>query len=237
MREKRLYLIVALLFPIIILIGFGKTYYLKPFVTAPPLASWLVELHAVLMTAWVVLFIAQVFLIRTKRIRVHQRLGYASIALAVLILFIGFFTAIAAAKNGAGSIAPPPDIPRLSFLAVPMFDLVMFAILFSAAVYYRKRSADHKRLMLLTMINFLPPAIARFPIPGWMALGPVVFFGIPILLILFAVGYDRLQNGKFNKIFVYGALLLIASFPLRLAIMGTETWMAFANWLTGFSLV
>ena len=189
------------------------------------------------MTAWVALFIAQVFLIRTKRMRVHQRLGYASIALAVLILIVGFFTAIAAAKNGAVSTPPPPDIPGMAFLAVPMFDLVMFVILFSAAVYYRKKAADHKRLMLLTMINFLPPAIARFPIPGWMALGPIVFFGIPTLLILLAVIYDRLQYGKFNKVFVYGALLLIASYPFRLAIMGTDAWMAFANWVTKFSLV
>ena len=100
MREKRLYLIVAILTPIIILIGFGRTYYLKPFTGAPPLSSWLVQLHGIIMTAWVALFIAQVFLIRTKRMRVHQRLGYASIALAVLILIVGFFTAIAAAKNG-----------------------------------------------------------------------------------------------------------------------------------------
>ena len=235
MREKRLYLIVAILTPIIILIGFGRTYYLKPFTSAPPLASWLVELHGIVMTAWVVLFIAQVFLIRSKRIRVHQRLGYASIALALLILVIGFFTAIASAKNGAAST--PPEIPRLSFLAVPMFDLVMFVILFSAAVYYRKKAADHKRLMLLTMINFLPPAIARFPIPGWMSLGPIVFFGIPTLLLIFALTYDRLQYGKFNRVFVYGALLLIASYPFRLAIMGTDAWMAFANWVIGFSLV
>ena len=237
MREKQLYLFVALLTPIVILFGFGRTYYLKPFTGAPPLASWLVQLHGIIMTAWVALFIAQVFLIRTKRMRVHQRLGYASIALAVLILIVGFFTAIAAAKNGAVSTPPPPDIPGMAFLAVPMFDLVMFVFLFSAAVYYRKKAADHKRLMLLTMINFLPPAIARFPIPGWMALGPIVFFGIPTLLILLAVIYDRLQYGKFNKVFVYEALLLIASYPFRLAIMGTDAWMAFANWVTKFSLV
>jgi len=187
------------------------------------------------MSAWVVLFIAQVFFIRTKKIRVHQRLGYTAVALAATIIVVGFFTAIAAARNGAASF--PAEIPRLSFLAVPLFDLIMFSILFGAAVYYRKKAADHKRLMLLTAINFIPPAVARFPIPGWFALGPIVFFGVPIVLLIFALVYDRMQNGKFNKIFVYGSLLLVASYPLRLAIMGTDAWLAFASWLTGFSLV
>jgi len=235
MREKRLYLIAAILFALIVLVGFGRTYYLKPFTSAPPLASWLVVLHGILMSAWVVLFIAQVFFIRTKKIRVHQRLGYTAVALAAAIIVVGFFTAIAAARNGAASF--PAEIPRLSFLAVPLFDLIMFSILFGAAVYYRKKAADHKRLMLLTAINFIPPAVARFPIPGWFALGPIVFFGVPIVLLIFALVYDRMQNGKFNKIFVYGSLLLVASYPLRLAIMGTDAWLAFASWLTGFSLV
>jgi hypothetical protein len=235
MREKRIYLIAALLFPLIVLIGFGRTYYLKGFTAAPPLSSYIVHIHAVLMTAWVALFIAQVFLIRTKNIKVHQKLGMLSIGLGVLIIITGFFTALGAAKNGAPST--PPGIDRMSFMIVPMFDLVMFIILFGAAIYYRKRAANHKRLMLLTMINFLPPAIARFPIEGWMALGPIVFFGIPTVILIFAVIYDRLQQGRFNKLFVYGSLLLFISYPLRLMLSGTETWMSFARWLTQFSPV
>ncbi|HEY2846493.1 MAG TPA: hypothetical protein VGI80_01675, partial [Pyrinomonadaceae bacterium] len=91
-------------------------------------------------------------------------------------------------------------------------------------------------LMLLTAINFSAAAIARFPIPGWLALGPIVFFGIPTLILIFAVTYDRLQNGKFNNVFVYGSLLLFISYPLRIAISGTDAWLAFANWVVQFSL-
>ena len=235
MREKRIYLIAAILFPLIVLIGFGRTYYVGAFFGAPPLSSYLVQIHGGLMTAWVVLYISQVFLIRTKRIKVHQKIGLMSIALAVLIVISGFFTAIAAAKNGAVSTPPPPDIPRLSFLAVPLFDLVTFVGLFAAAVYYRKKAANHKRLMLLIAISLLPPAVAR--IPGMMPLGPLVFFGVPVVLTLAALAYDRWLTGKFNRVFVYGALFLIVSFPLRLALSGTEAWMSFAAWLTTLSLV
>ena len=237
MREKRFYLFTAILFALVVLIGFGRTYYLKAFTGAPPLASYLVEIHGVIMTAWVLLFVTQVYLVRSKNIRIHQKLGFVGAGLGVLILIVGFFTAIAAAKNGAGSTPSPAGIPRMSFMAVPIFDLVMFVILFGAAIYYRKRAADHKRLMLLTAINFSAAAIARFPIPGWLDLGPLVFFGIPTLIMLFAVVYDRVQNGKFNKLFVYGSLLLFLSYPLRLMVCGTDVWLTFANWLTNFSLV
>ena len=60
---------------------------------------------------------------------------------------------------------------------------------------------------------------------------------MPTLLMIFAIVYDRLQNGKFNKVLIYASLFLIASYPLRILISGTDTWLAFANWLITFSPV
>ena len=71
-----------------------------------------------------------------------------------------------------GSPSTPPDVPGLVFLAVPLFDLVMFVLLFGGAIHYRRKPAAHKSLMLLTAINFLPPAIARIPILTLQNLGP-----------------------------------------------------------------
>jgi hypothetical protein len=101
-------------------------------------------------------------------------------------------------------------------------------------VYYRKRAAEHKRLMLLTAINFLPPAIARIPLAPLQALGPLWFFGAPTVLALYCVGLDAKRHGRLNRIFVAGALLLIASYVVRLAFMNTSAWMATAQWLTSF---
>ena len=228
--ERRLFLVVAIIFTVLVLIGFGPTYYLKEFFQTPPLASALVHIHGLLMTTWVLLFASQVWLIRSKNIRIHQKLGLAAIGLAVAIVFVGFFVAVHAAKYGANST--PPGIPRLSFLAVPMFDLVMFMILFGAAIYYRKKAADHKRLMILTALNFLPPALGRIHLSIFDALGPLAFFGIPALLAIGLLIYDTWQNGKLNKVFLAGAMLLIISYPLRLALSGTDAWMTFAAWLT-----
>jgi len=229
--DRRLFALVAVLFPVIVVIGFAPTYYLKFAFGNQPLPH-LVHLHGLLMSAWVIYFIAQVWLIRSKNARVHMRIGLAGIPLAIAIIIVGFFTAVAAAKFGAVTAAAPPDIPRLAFLAVPLFDMVVFAALFAGAIYYRKRPANHKRLMLLTALNFVPPAIARIPVPALRALGPLFFFGVPTVLAITLLIYDTWRNRKLNVPFLAGVLFLIASYPLRIIISGTPQWMAFANWLT-----
>ena len=228
--EHRLYLGIAILFPLIVLAGFGRTYYLKFAFDSPPLPGTLVHLHGVLMTAWVVLFLTQVYLISAKRIKVHMSLGLLGIALAAAIIPVGFLTGAASAKYG--STASPPGISPLSFFIVPFVDIIYFAAVFGRAIYYRKRAADHKRLMLLTAINFLPPAGARIPIAQLQAFGPLFFFGVPTLAAIILLIYDTRKHGKLNKMFAAGAVVLIVSYPLRLVISSTEAWMNFAAWVT-----
>ena len=183
------------------------------------------------MTAWVGLFVTQVWLVSSHRVWLHRRLGLTGIGLGILIVLTGAGTALRAAKYGSRST--PPDIPPLAFLAVPMFDLVMFVLLFGAAIYYRRQPAMHKRLMLLTAINFLPPAIARIPIAPLQSLGPLWFFCLPTLLALSWLAVDSRRHGV-NKVALTATLLLLASYPLRLAIMSSDVWLQFASWATGF---
>jgi hypothetical protein len=230
--DRRLYMTVAITFPLIVLAGFGRTYYARGLFNVSPLPSLVVHLHGVLMTMWVALFGTQVWFISSKRIRLHQRLGYAGIGLASVIVAVGTVTAIRAAKYGSPST--PPGINPLAFLVVPMFDLLMFIILFGGAVYYRKKPAAHKTLMLLTAVNFLPPAVARIPVGSLQALGPLWFFGLPAVLALLCLGLDWRQRGHVNAVFAAGTLVLIASYVVRLALMGTAAWMHAAEWLTSF---
>lgn len=230
--DRRLFKAAAIVFPLVVLAGFARTYYLRGLFDVPPLPSLLVHMHGLTMTAWVALFITQVWLISSKRVRVHQRLGYMAIGLAVLILPVGFVTAARAAKYGSAST--PPGVSQLGFMIVPLFDLIMFTILFGGAIYYRKRPAQHKMLMLLTAINFLPPAIARIPIASLLALGPLWFFGLPTVLMLACIGLDSWRHRRPNVVFVVGALLLFASYIARLALMNTPAWLRAAGWLTSF---
>jgi hypothetical protein len=228
--ERKFFLAVAILFPVTVLIGFAPTYYLKGLFNSPPVPRAIVHIHGLVMAAWVGLFFAQVYFIRSTRIRIHQRLGYLAIALGIAIIISGFLTAIAAAKYGSSST--PPGIQPLEFLVVPFFDMVVFAVLFAGAIYYRRNAPNHKRLMLLTVINFLPPAIARFPLGLTASFGPLWFFGVPDLLTIIFVIVDTWRNKKLNKVFLVGAILLVASHWLRLAFASSNAWLSFATWLT-----
>lgn len=232
--DRKLFAAIALVFPLTVLLGFARTYYLKVAFGTPPLSRPLVHVHGALMTTWVAFFIAQVWLIRSKNHRTHMKFGMLGIVLGVAIIVVAFFTAVAAAKYGA-TTPTPAGIPPLSFLAVPLFDLVMFAGLFGAAIYYRKRPAEHKRLMLLTAVNFAPAAIARFPFEPFTSGGPPVFFGVPTLVMIVLLVLDTWKNGKLNKVFLIGSIALIASYPLRLLISGTDVWTSFAAWLTSWA--
>ena len=227
--ERRLFAAVAAFFALAVLAGFARTYYLKFAFGTPALPGLLVHAHGILMTVWVVFFIAQVWLIRSKRHAVHMRNGMIGGALAVAMIVVGFFTAVAAATRGS---SPLPEISPLSFMAVPLFDLVLFALFFGAAIWYRKQPANHKRLLLLTVLNFLPPAVARIPIESLQAFGPLYFFGVPALLAIGLLIYDTRKNGKLNTVFLAGVVILIASYPLRIMLSTTNAWMAFATWLT-----
>ena len=159
-----------------------------------------------------------------------MQFGLFGIALASAMILVGFFTAVAAAKYGSSST--PPVISPLAFLTVPIFDIALFAVLFAAAIYYRRRPANHKRLMLLTVLNFLPPALARIPIESIQSTGPLFFFGFPTVLALGSLAYDTWQNRRLNVVFLVGAIILIASYPIRLMLSDTKAWLSFATWLT-----
>jgi hypothetical protein len=217
------------LFPVITIVGFAPSYYLKTVFNSPPLPSMLVHVHGMVMSLWIILFAVQAYLISSKRIKLHMTLGSFGVLLAAAVVVIGMMTAIAAASRGSSF----PGYEPLVFFIVPAGGLVVFAILFAAAIYYRKRAADHKRLMLLTVLGMLSPSVGRLPLPFIPSLGSWWFFGIPDLITIALLIGDTYINGRVNKPFLAGSILLIASGPIQMLFARTDTWLQFARWITG----
>jgi hypothetical protein len=223
-KDRRLYIWFAVFMPLIVLAGFARTYYLKGLFGNPPLPSLLVQLHGLVMTTWVVLFVTQVSLVATGRTRTHQRLGVFGAILAILVVIVGVLTGIAEAARGAS-----PGPPALQFLVIPLGDMLVFAILVGTALYFRRGRLDvHKRLMLLAAVNLLAPAIAR--IPHFIETGgALAFFGLTDLCLLMCVGFDTIRNRRLHPAFLWGTLFVIAFQPLRLMLAGTDVWLRFAT--------
>ena len=104
--------------------------------------------------------------------------------------------------------------------------MTLFSLFLGGAVYWRKRPAEHKTLMLMTAINFLPAAFARLPLvpPQLMILWA---FGMPALLAVISLVWHTRKHGKLNKVFAAAVFMLIASYPLRFILCGTRTWLDF----------
>lgn len=222
-NDRRLYILAAILTPLIVLAGFARTYYLKPFFGTPDLPNHIVQLHGIVMTAWVLLFIVQISLAATHRTRVHQRLGIAGGVLATLVVVVGVLTALYAAARGA-----TPGPPPLAFMVVPLGDMLVFSVLIGLALYFRRKLPIHKRLMLLAAINLLTPAIARIPLKFIEYGGPLAFFGLTDLCLLAFVAYDTFKHRRLHPAFLWGSIFILVMQPLRLLLAGTGVWMNFA---------
>ena len=64
--DRGLMIAAAAAFPLLVLIGYFKTYYGRPLFNNPPFANSLVHFHAITMSIWVIYFTVQIALVRTK---------------------------------------------------------------------------------------------------------------------------------------------------------------------------
>ena len=212
--------------------GFAPTFYLRSWFGAPPTVAGTTELtplaqiHGAVFTAWMVLFIVQTSLIASRRVKVHRRLGVAGAILAAIMVVVGYLTATSAAGRGSA----PPGADPLSFLAVPLFDLVLFATFVTAAVLRRRDKETHKRLMLLAYISIIAAGVAR--LPGILPYGPLAFFGIAYSLAVVGLAYDQWSRGRIHRVYYWAIPLLVISVPARLMISTTTAWRSFAEFVT-----
>jgi len=208
-----------------VIVGFGPTYYFRPFTGGTSLSP-LVSVHAAVLTAWMVFLVLQTSVIASGRPQLHRRLGLVGACLAGCVLVMGYATAIAAARRGYNF--PAPGLPdSFAFLVIPLRDLLVFSALTLLAFYYRRTAETHKRLMVLATIGgLLPAALTRVP------------FGQPVsaavLFILFLVAgpvYDRWSRGRVHTVHRWASVPVFVSVPLSAVVGGTQWWSTVAHWL------
>lgn len=223
---RSLYVAAALAAILIVFAGFARTFYLK-LVFGTPVLSLLLHVHGLVMSSWFVFFLVQAWLVSAGNVRLHRKLGVFGACLAPAVVAAGCAVAIHAVRAGH----TPPGIPPLVFLIIPLGDMLIFAILVGCGLGLRRRSDFHKRLMLLASMSLLTAAITRIPIE-FLQGKLVTDFSITILVALACVAWDTIRNRRLHPAFGWGALLIVVSWPLRLAVSGTRAWLDIATLLT-----
>lgn len=216
----------ALLIATIVFVGFARTYYLATYFNAPPLNPLRI-VHGALFSSWILLFMVQTTLIATNRRELHRRLGVAGAMLAIAMVVVGVSLAIETARDGRAPLGLEPRV----FLIIPMFDMLVFAPLVAAGVYFRRVAETHKRLMLLATISLLAAALARFT-TALAAAGPLFFFGA-VDLWSWPVPFMISPRAVACIPPIWGGLLIVVSQPLRLLLSGTDAWLGLADFLVG----
>ena len=230
-RERRFYGGMAVAFLLVVLVGFAKTLFLRPlFPERPSPHEAIFYVHGVVAVGWIVLFLVQTQLVAHGRAAPHRRLGLAGAVLAALTVVLGVWGALVAAARPTGFVGVP--VPPLQFLAVPLFDIALFGLFVAFALLRRRELQAHKRWMLLATLNLLPAAIARIPNVRMLG-GPLAFVLLTDLFVVALCLWDLPSRGRLHPVTLWSGALLVASQPLRLAVAGTEPWLAFVRWATG----
>jgi hypothetical protein len=228
--ERNFFSGMAVAILLVALVGFARSYYLRSFFPVPasdPGLTPLIHLHGILFTGWLLLLLAQARLVAARRIDLHRQLGMAGAALAALLVVIGTLTALQGVLRGVG----PDGIDPRRFLLVPLVGIVLFAVLFGAAVRARRDPQSHKRLMLLATLVMLPPAIARLVI--FFGLPPPVLIAAATLFVVPMVVWDWKTRGRLHPVTLWGGLVVVLSLPIRFALLQTDAWLAASNWMVG----
>ncbi|MEO7277342.1 MAG: hypothetical protein ABIW33_04900 [Sphingomicrobium sp.] len=241
--RSRIFLWLAIACAAIAVLGFMPTYWLqlapRTFIGPP-----LIHMHGVLSTAWVLFLIAQAWLVSQGKLRNHRAWGLGGIALATLVVVMGYATAIVSLQErlarGEG------DAARL-FLATPLTAITLFAVFAGAAIACVRKPEWHKRLMIAGTVSLVNAAAARFAFlmaaghgpgvrPGLLATPPEAMptiVGLLLQLIIVAgMIHDKRTRGSVHPAWTVALIISVAALILKLPLEHTAGWRAFAEWTT-----
>ncbi|MFN7164084.1 MAG: hypothetical protein ACK4P2_04630 [Hyphomonas sp.] len=198
-------------------------------------ASIVLQIHAIVFPAWLVLLTLQVALIRARHTELHRLLGLTSLAFIPVMTVTGFQAEVLAQRFYA-----PDDPLTQSFFIIPIFYSIAFPLLAGAAVWKRRDPPAHKRLMLLANATIVGAAYARWWGEAILSVAGDGFFGMLAntfagfyLLVGAAILYDWLTRRRVHPAYVVTVPLIVAGQFGVSALYHAEAWRPVARAIAG----
>jgi len=210
----------------------GRAYPGRPL--TPPIRT-LVILHGTAMAAWMLLFVAQPFLIATGNRRLHMNVGKIGAVIATAVVVLGLKLAIESTR-----VNPPEmkiwGLSPKQFMAVPVISIFIFGALVAAAVWNRRRPELHRALMLLATLSAMPAAVSRIDALSNLYHGTVweKIFGPFLWTLAIALAFlivKSVLKQKLNVTYALGCAGLIFTSAFVMWIAPTGAWDALATLL------
>jgi hypothetical protein len=228
---------IALIMVASMFVGFAPTFYLRSLFESsdasgdPGLPTYLV-LHGIVLTVWFLLFFVQTVLIVTRRTEVHRRLGLVGALLAVAVVVVATLATVRAIPQFT---AARTDVtPVITLVTGNLIGLLLFTVFVGAGVYFRRRPATHKRLMLLASVIVIAPAfsderaIGRVIQPSVPVPLPILVWITPLVALLVhdVIVYRRPQAAT-----IWGSVAVIAGLVLFELLVASGAGAALVRWL------
>lgn len=228
-QKGYLYFIVLFMFMIW---GFWFTYFSK----LGEQGNYRLHFHGITLISWCLMLIVQPWLIRSKKIALHKKVGLISYLLVPLLLF-STTDLLKFRLSGVKQMSP-----YLNFAtALVLNALLVFVILYALAIYHKNKGTIHARYMLCTVFPMIPPITDRiiasnFPsllkylptLEGY-PLVPIYSFAIVDILLLFLCIWDFKSHKRWN-VFPFVLLLSVGYQFSVLNFYKFGFWATFGDW-------
>ncbi len=221
--------LMGLLFIAVALAGFWPSFVgpLSQGVTDFPAA---IVFHAVVMFGWLGVFVVQGILPGAGKMLLHRRLGFASLGLFLALMISAVTISI---NNFVGDLPPNIRVLVNNLFFLQLVAWVLTPVLFILAMRARtRRTADHKRYMLLLSFFLIEAAASRIKwLPGMSSDEHWIVFQylyLDLFLIMLVV-YDYKTLGKLAHATKVGLITFLVYQGLTLAIWDTPLWLGLAD--------
>jgi hypothetical protein len=219
--DKYFYFAMSLLFAVIVVWGFSQTVNSNLFHAAPP-RPFLLWIHGAAFSTWIVLYIFQSALVRTRNVKWHRFFGWFGAALGALMVVLGCVINVVMTRfhTNVTHDAEP------TFMSIPFYDMLAFGTLLALAIAWRKKPELHRRLLFIATCSLMDAPFGRF---DFVFNNSLFFVGVD-LLILLGVGRDLLVDHSTNKVYRYALPLLILGQSISIYL-----WHGAPSWWLGIS--
>lgn len=221
--DKYFYFAMSLLAVALVVAGFGRTVNGNLLHADVPRPS-ILWVHAAAFSTWVLFFVLQSALVRTRNVRVHRSLGWFGAALGAFMVPLGITTAIIMKSFEVRRLH---DAGAALFLSIPFTDITCFAIFFSLAVYWRKKPELHRRFIFIATAVLLAAAFGRLP---YLSDHSLFYVGVDAVILL-GVARDLLVNRRVHPIYriALPALIVVQSIAVYLFLDAPAWWVRLSH--------
>lgn len=174
----------------LVLFGFWRSYFSK-IIEDPTSLTGYMHFHAILMTVWIALLIAQPILINQKKVKIHRLIGKFSYFLMPLIFLSMLFLV-----HKSGNLKSFEEQTFVNAL-LGLLGLFVFCACYVIAIINRYNTAIHSRAMVGTGLALLDPTLMRLIGPMFFPFGALLAIAIILGVFIFLIVWERKQvNGR-----------------------------------------